>query len=101
VVAGHAETRRQILLYSLILVPLTFVPAFIGTAGWLYTLGAAGLGLMFLWHAVNVYRIREGADADRASKKLFGFSILYLFLIFALVIAEHAIGVAPFARVLG
>jgi len=101
VVAGREETRRQILLYSLILVPLTFVPALIGTAGRLYAAGAAILGLMFIWHAVEVYRNREGAQADRASKRLFGFSILYLFLIFALVIAEHVIGIAPFARILG
>jgi len=62
---------------------------------------AAGLGTVFIWHAIEVYRNRHGAIADRAAKKLFGFSILYLFLIFALIIAERAIGVAPFGPVLG
>jgi len=101
VVSGPGETRRQIVLYSLVLVPATFLPALLGTAGWLYAAGAAGLGAVFIWHAIEVYRNRHGAIADRAAKKLFGFSILYLFLIFALIIAERAIGVAPFGPVLG
>jgi heme o synthase len=101
VVAGPDETRKQILLYSFILVPLTFLPVIIGTAGWLYALGAAGLGVGFLWHAIEVYRTREDARADRACKKLFGFSILYLFLIFALIIAERALSIAPMAPHLG
>jgi heme o synthase len=97
VVAGQAATRRQILLYSLSLVPLTLLPALIGTAGPLYAAGTACLGVVFLWRAAQVFVRREGARADLACKKLFGFSILYLFLIFALVIAERAIGIAPFA----
>jgi heme o synthase len=96
VVAGQAATRRQILLYSLALVPLTLVPALIGTAGPLYAAGALCLGIVFLWYAAQVFVRREGARADLACKGLFGFSILYLFLIFALVIAERAIGIAPF-----
>jgi len=101
VVAGRQETRRQIVLYTLLLVPLTFLPALLGTAGWLYTIGVAGLGVLFIWRAVDVYRHREGAAGDRACKKLFGFSIVYLFLVFALIIAEHAIGIAAFAPRIG
>ena len=101
VVAGRQETRRQIVLYTLLLVPLTFLPALVGTAGWLYTTGVAGLGVLFVWRAVDVYRHREGAAGDRACKKLFGFSIVYLFLVFALIIAEHAIGIAAFAPRIG
>jgi protoheme IX farnesyltransferase len=101
VVAGRQETRRQIVLYTLLLVPLTFLPALVGTAGWLYTTGVAGLGVLFIWRAVDVYRHREGAAGDRACKKLFGFSIVYLFLVFALIIAEHAIGIAAFAPRIG
>jgi protoheme IX farnesyltransferase len=97
VVAGQSATRKQILLYSLALVPLTLVPALIGTAGPLYAAGALCLGTVFLWHAAQVFVRREGARADLACKRLFGFSILYLFLIFALVIAERALGIAPFA----
>jgi len=101
VVAGPQETRRQIVLYSLMLVPLTLVPALLGTAGWLYATGTAGLGLVFIWRTLDVYRHREGADGDRACKKLFSFSIVYLFLVFALIIAEHAVGIEAFAPRLG
>ncbi|WP_119389955.1 heme o synthase [Taklimakanibacter lacteus] len=100
-VAGQQETRRQILLYSLILVPTTFLPSLLGTTGLLYTIVTALLGVAFIWHAVDVYRLRDGDPARRACKRLFGFSILYLFVIFALIIAERIAGVAPFAPVIG
>jgi protoheme IX farnesyltransferase len=100
-VAGAAETRKQILLYSLILVPTTFLPSLLGTTGLLYTIVTALLGVAFLWHAVDVYRLREGEAARRACRRLFGFSILYLFVIFALIIAERILGIAAFAPVVG
>ena len=100
-VAGASETRKQILLYSLILVPITFLPSLLGTTGMLYTVVTAILGVAFLWHAVDVYRLREGDAARRACRRLFGFSILYLFAIFALIIAERVMGIAPFAPVIG
>jgi protoheme IX farnesyltransferase len=101
VVAGREETRRQILIYSAILVPLAFLPAAVGIAGVFYTIAAAMLGVMFLYHALQVYRLRDGAEADRACKKLFGFSILWLFLIFAAILVEHALGLAHFQPVFG
>ena len=101
VVAGPDETRRQILIYTLILVPLTLLPSLTGTTGLLYTVVTAGLGLVFIHHAVRVYRLREGAMAEAACKKLFAFSTLWLFLVFALILAERAIGITPFAPVLG
>ncbi len=100
-VAGARETRKQILLYSLILVPITFLPSLLGTTGMLYTVVTAGLGVVFIWHAVDVYRITEGDAARRACRRLFGFSILYLFALFALIIAERILGLAPFAPVFG
>ena len=100
-VAGTDETRRQILIYSLILIPLTFLPALLGTAGLFYTCATAILGALFLFYAVQVYRLRQGQAADRACKKLFAFSILWLFLIFAAILAERALGVAQFAPVFG
>ncbi len=101
VVAGRAETRRQILIYSTVLIPLTFLPPLVGLAGLLYTGSAAILGAMFLYHAMQVYRLREGAAADRACKKLFAFSILWLFLIFAVILVERALGLAQFPPVFG
>ncbi len=89
VVAGPTETRRQIWLYSLILVPLALVPGFIGLAGPAYLAAAAGLGAMFLYLAWRVRKITQGREADTAARNLFGFSILYLFLLFAAMLAEH------------
>jgi protoheme IX farnesyltransferase len=101
VVAGADETRRQILLYSIILVPLTFLPPLLGSAGWLYAGVAVVLGTVFLAHAATVYRRRRGVVAKRAAKRLFVYSILYLFMIFALIIAERLLGVAPLSPVIG
>jgi protoheme IX farnesyltransferase len=99
-VAGRNETRKQILIYTLMLLPLTFLPALFGVSGILYVTGVALLSALFLYYAVNVYRLREGAAADRACKKLFGFSILWLFLVFALIPVERLLGVASFPSVL-
>jgi protoheme IX farnesyltransferase len=88
VVAGLEETRRQILLYSLALVPLTLMPAVLGFAGFVYALGAAALGALFLAGAVRVRTARDESSARR----LFGFSIIYLFSIFALLVIDNLIG---------
>ncbi len=92
-VAGPDETRKQILIYTLALLPVTFLPVFLGVAGLIYGAGAAVLSAVFLFYAISVYRNREGERADRACKKMFGFSILWLFLIFALIPVERLIGV--------
>jgi protoheme IX farnesyltransferase len=89
VVAGPDETRRQILLYSLLLVPLAVTPYFIGLGGIVYAATSVVLGAIFLHLAVKVWRIREGREADHAAKQLFGFSIFYLFLLFAVILGEH------------
>jgi len=91
VVAGPDETRKQIVVYAALLVPLALVPAFMGFGGPLYALTAIALGAVFLALALNVYRVREGREADRAAKQLFGFSILYLFGLFAALLAERSV----------
>jgi len=101
VVAGPDETRKQILIYSLLLAPIAFLPSLLGTTGLFYTIAAAVLGAAFLHYAMQVYRRREGAAADRACKKLFGFSILWLFLIFAAILVERGLGLAVFQPVFG
>ena len=78
VVAGAEETRRQIWLYSLILVPLAITPVLIGLAGIVYGVVSAVLGAVFLYLAWKVRRITEGREADQAARQLFVFSILYL-----------------------
>jgi heme o synthase len=101
VVAGADETRRQILIYTLLLFPITLLPSLLGTTGMFYTLAGHGLGVMFIYHAIRVYRLREGQEAEIACKKLFGFSTLWLFLIFALILIERAVGIPAFAPVIG
>jgi protoheme IX farnesyltransferase len=101
VVAGADETRRQILLYSLVLAPLALLPAGLGAASWLYAVGSAVSGLVFVWLAIVVWRCREGAAAERALRNLFKFSLLYLFAVFSLLILERLIGIVPFAPVMG
>ncbi|MCW0232484.1 MAG: heme o synthase [Ferrovibrio sp.] len=88
VVAGDRETRRQILLYSLLLVPITLSPWILGLAGPLYGSATAVLGAIFLGLAVRIWR----GTGDRAAKHMFAYSILYLFLLFALLLAERGLG---------
>lgn len=91
VVAGARETRKQILVYSALLVVVACAPAMTGLGGVTYTVVSVTLGVMFMVLAVKVWRTTEGAAADKAAKKLFGFSIVYLFLIFAVLLAEHVV----------
>jgi protoheme IX farnesyltransferase len=90
---GPGATRRQILVYSLILAPLGMVPAVMGFGGMLYTIVASILGAFFVVFAVDCYRIREGDAADRAAKHLFAYSVLYLFLLFAVLLVELGFGI--------
>lgn len=94
VVAGADATRTQILVYSLLLVPVTLLPAIMGFAGVLYGLVSGALGGGFLYAALRVYRLRDGQPAERAARQLFAYSILYLFLVFAVLLAEQGLGVA-------
>lgn len=101
VVAGTDETRRQILIYSLILVPVAFLPALTGTAGMLYATANVLLGALFVWHAWRVYRLRDGQAAETACKVLFSYSTSWLFIVFALILAERLLGIPSFSPVLG
>ena len=90
VVAGVRETKKQMVLYTALLVPLSMIPTWIGMAGWLYFTVAAALGLVFLALTVAVW-----FDAgDRYARRAFAFSIAYLFLLFATLIADRSSAVA-------
>ncbi|MBV9261720.1 MAG: protoheme IX farnesyltransferase, partial [Pseudolabrys sp.] len=90
VVAGDDATRFQILLYTLILVPLGLAPYFVGFAGLLYAATAAIAGAIMIVLALQVHAERR--PTDRASRNLFAFSILYLFLLFAVLLVERGFG---------
>ena len=91
VVSGKPHTRFQILLYTLVLVPLGVLPAFLHIGGMLYLAASAGIGLWFLWEAIATYRETDEAK-EPAAHRLFGVSLLYLSALFACLIAEKLIG---------
>ncbi|SEP65738.1 protoheme IX farnesyltransferase [Faunimonas pinastri] len=86
-VAGDASTRRQILAYSVLLAGVGLLPWVLGFGGLAYGVIAALLGAEFIRRAVVL--LRQGdADNYRAAKKLFGFSIVYLFTLFAVLLVQ-------------
>src|SRR5262244_3292405 len=97
VVSGDASTRRQILLYTLLLVPLGIAPWLLGYTGPLYGTTAVIAGAVMLGLGWQV--LCEKRPAERASRNLFAFSILYLFLLFAVLLVERGWGglIARFA----
>jgi protoheme IX farnesyltransferase len=89
VVAGADETRRQILLYSLVLAPIGLSPALVGCAGIVYGAAALVCGAIMIALAWRVYRERSGPMAAAAARKLFAFSLLYVFALFAALLADN------------
>ncbi len=90
VVAGLDETRRQIVLYTMILLPVAVSPVLIGLGGLAYGITSIILSGVFGWLVFKVWRVREGRAADAQAKKLFLFSIFYLFALFAVLLGEHS-----------
>jgi protoheme IX farnesyltransferase len=88
VVAGPDETRRQILIYSLVLAPIGASPWLLGYAGAVYGAIAVLSGAVMVALAWRLWR----DPSDRGAMQLFGYSILYLFLLFAVLLAEHGLG---------
>jgi protoheme IX farnesyltransferase len=89
VVAGATETRRQILCYTLVLAPVGVAPWLLGYAGPLYGIAALLAGMAMIALAI---RVRGEQRGYAASKQMFGFSILYLFLLFAMLLADRISG---------
>ena len=90
VVAGERVTRRQILAYTLLLAPVALAPWLIGGTSWVYGSVALVLSVLFVWLAVPVgLRERGNDDAMVEEKALFRFSIYYLFILFAALVADR------------
>jgi heme o synthase len=81
---GEAETRRQILLYTLVLVAVTLALVPLGVAGWIYGIPAVLLGAAFV---AGAWRLMRSPAPGRAMR-LFGFSILYLFALYLALTAD-------------
>jgi protoheme IX farnesyltransferase len=92
VVAGKARTRRDILAYSVAMALAGLAPGIFGPGGVAYLGVAAAGGAIFVALAWSLYRAKEGIAGDRCARKLFAFSIFYLFGLFAMLIVEHALG---------
>ena len=88
VVAGPDATRLQILLYTIVLVAVAAAPWPLGYFDAVYGVTSLLLGAGMLALAINVYRRRERAESLRATRRLFAFSILYLFALFATLLIE-------------
>lgn len=94
---GAKTTREQIFLYTLLLGPVGALPVITGLSGWVYAITCATLTLGFIYHAHKVWRSDAGepdagADERKLAMSMFGFSILYLFGVFAAIIVEHGFG---------
>ncbi len=87
VVAGREATRKQVVIYSVLLFPIAVMPYFMGYAGLFYGIGSALLGGIFLFGAIKVWLKKD----EKSAKQLFAFSLLYLFLIFAMLLAENIV----------
>lgn len=92
VVAGEAATRRQILVYAVLLAPIALAPWLLGGAGAIYAVSALVLSALFIGFSVPV-GLRRSADQDsmKPEKRLFVFSIIYLFVLFAALVADRLI----------
>ena len=92
VVAGEASTKRHILAYAVVLVIVaTVLPPLAGVTSWTYAVIAGGLGAVFVWLAWAVFRMPADDTAKLPARRLFTFSLLYLFLLFAVILAEKGL----------
>ncbi len=92
VVAGHAETRRQILLYSIVLAPVGASPWLLGYAGLLYGVTAIVAGAAMIGLSLHITVLGDDDEGLRGAKRLFGVSILYLFVLFAVLLIDDLLG---------
>src|SRR5436190_19609410 len=88
VVAGARETKKQMLLYTVVLWPVSLAPWLLGLAGPVYAVAVSALSLAFTGTAIAVWR----DPSDRSARHMFAFSLLYLFLIFTVLLADHLSG---------
>ena len=96
VVRGKTVTRRHILAYTALLIPLGLAPAAIGLGGPLYLACASLIGAWFAFEAVATFRETDTIK-EPAAKRLFRVSLIYMFALFAALIAEPLLHIAPFA----
>ena len=89
---GSQYTAVHILLYTLMLFVASLLPVATGLSGWIYGVGAAVLGAIFIYQAIVLLRTMKNADA----MKMFRFSIVYLMAIFPIMLLDHYVLPKPF-----
>ncbi|MBN9488761.1 MAG: heme o synthase [Alphaproteobacteria bacterium] len=97
VVVGPRETKRQMLIYTLLLVPVALAPTLLGAVGWFYGAVALAMSLAFVGYAVRVWRTADDETGHPAARGMFRFSLLYLAVLFAalpldLVVSRMLVG---------
>jgi heme o synthase len=90
--SGSDKTRQQIVIYTAIYLATTFLPVIAGFAGLLYLVGNVALSGLFALATWRVFQRRDGEAGETAARQLFAFSILQLFLVFTLLLAEAGFG---------
>lgn len=96
VVSGARETRKQVLVYTVALLPVALAPWFMGFSGWIYGASALALGLWFLRHAWAVWTDAQDEAGrsltnDLPAKKCFKYSISYLFILLGVLVVDHLV----------
>jgi protoheme IX farnesyltransferase len=91
VVSGVDFTKKNIFAYALILFPITILPFYFNFAGLVYLVPTIILGTFYIFLTFKLLKANNKKDMGRISKKIFAFSILYLFLIFTLLLIESFI----------
>ena len=94
VVRGKTSTRRHIFAYTVLLAPVGVIPAFIGLGGMLYLILSASMGFWMLLEAFATLRERDEVR-EPAAKRLFGVSLLYVFVPFTALIVERLLHLPP------
>jgi protoheme IX farnesyltransferase len=92
VVAGPRETKRQMVIYTLLLLPVALAPTLLGAVGWVYGAVALALSLGFIGHAVAVWRTADDETAFGAARRMFRYSLIYLAAVFAALPVDLVVG---------
>ncbi|WP_311272565.1 MULTISPECIES: heme o synthase [unclassified Rhizobium] len=90
-VAGERSTKNQMIAYSLLTAVAAVAPYFTGLAGTGYGIFAAVLSAVFIWCSISVRRMPDGDERMVQAKKMFAYSVFYLFAIFSGLLADHLV----------
>ena len=93
VVAGENFTKKNILIYSVLLFPFTILPYFLGFAGIINLITAIGFGFYYIYLSYKLFKEVDKKIYDKIATKIFVFSIFYLFFIFSTILIDNYLGI--------